>query len=157
MNPRIFIHGLNSSRRGYKARLMHQHFPDMRLPDFVGEPLERMKQLEKLLADQTGWDIVGSSLGGLMASLYALHNPDRVNRLILLAPALRRDYLPDPLPRPITVETIIYHGEHDDIIPIHEVDMIAGQLFTNCIFHRVDDDHLLHKTVQSLDWKGLLR
>ncbi|PIZ26267.1 MAG: alpha/beta hydrolase, partial [Chloroflexi bacterium CG_4_10_14_0_8_um_filter_57_5] len=45
-------------------------------------------QLEAILGAQTGWTIIGSSLGGLMAALFATQAPGQVRKLALLAPAL---------------------------------------------------------------------
>ncbi len=67
----ILIHGLEGSSQGDKAVLLRSIFPEMVTPDFRGTVAERMELLESLLGQQTGWTIVGSSLGGLMAALFA--------------------------------------------------------------------------------------
>ena len=41
--------------------------------------------LEKLLANERGFTLVGNSFGGWMALIYTLRNPDRVSRLVLEA------------------------------------------------------------------------
>ena len=153
---RIFIHGLESSSQGYKGRLLHNNFPDMIIPDFTGSLDERMAKLESIMAEHDPWIIVGSSFGGLMGALYACAHPEKVRRLILLAPALIPKYFPGQLPAPVDVETIVYHGESDDIIPIDDASAFIHKLFWQLTFHRVDDDHLLHPTVQAIDWVALL-
>ena len=85
----LFIHGSSGDRsQTYKARLLREIFPGMLTPDFDGDLPERMKQLETILGTETGWTLVGSSLGGLMAALFATQHPDQVRKLVLLAPAL---------------------------------------------------------------------
>jgi pimeloyl-ACP methyl ester carboxylesterase len=88
MESRIFIHGLESSGQGTKGFFFKNRFPEMLTPDFTGDLAERMIRLDRILEGRSGIKIVGSSFGGLMASLYAMKHESRVNRLILLAPAL---------------------------------------------------------------------
>ncbi len=160
MNPNpdrlIFIHGLMGSSQGVKATLLRGLFPGMLIPDFSGSLDERMAQLKTLLAGKSGWQIVGSSLGGLMAALFATSQPDRVARLVLLAPALVwPDFAQNP-PDPISVPTVIYHGSRDDLIPLAQAKALAEKVFSNLVFHEVDDDHGLYQTAHNIDWKGLL-
>ena len=71
----LFIHGSDSSSQTYKASILRGIFPGMLTPDFNGDLPERMKQLEAILGTETGWTLVGSSLGGLMAALFAMQHP----------------------------------------------------------------------------------
>lgn len=153
---RIFLHGLISSGRGYKGTLLRGIFPDILTPDFTG-PLEaRMGRLYAILGDRSGWMIVGSSFGGLMGALFTCRHPEQVKKLVLLAPALiSSDFADDP-PAPVSVPTIVYHGQHDEVIPLEPVRSLAEQVFVNLTFHAVDDDHRLHETVQAIDWPALL-
>lgn len=153
---RIFIHGLEGSSKGYKATLLTRLFPDLICPQFTGSPEQRMEQLDEILTGKQDISIVGSSLGGLMATLYAFQNPDSINRLLLLAPALPvydwSPYSGQPLKAPV----VIYHGKHDDVVPLPETQALAQELFSNLQFNSVDDDHRLKKTVRELDFKMLL-
>ena len=153
---RIFIHGLESSRRGTKGTYFTRHIPGMIVDDFPGGFTERMTKLKSLLADSASCILVGSSYGGLMATVYALEHPLIINRLILLAPALTLPEL-DPSPdQTINCPVILYHGDHDDVVPPDAVRSIAERLCTNLDYHRVDDDHSLHRTFSRLDWEALL-
>ena len=157
---RIFIHGLESSSQGFKGRYFKENFPDMIVPDFVGSLEQRMQKLRDILDKKTEIIIVGSSYGGLMATLYAMEQKDRIKRLILLAPAI--NYLKDALEKlhikeqVIEIPTWIYHGKRDDVIPLQEVMPVAKRVFSELSFNVVDDDHYLHKTFINIPWKSLL-
>ena len=156
MVTRIFVHGLDSSSRGTKGTFFRKHYPDMILPDFPGSLEERMKILNDVLKGKSDIVLVGSSFGGLMVTLFALQNEDRVRRLVLLAPALN---LADPGTfdeKLLRVPTWIYHGTRDDVIPLSEIKDIAGRLFKNLTFVQLDDDHNLHATFPGLPWNELL-
>ncbi|MFH1674503.1 MAG: alpha/beta fold hydrolase [Pseudomonadota bacterium] len=142
----IFIHGLESSSKGTKALFFKELYPEMIVPDFKGDLDERMARLTTILGNKKNLLMIGSSFGGLMGALFSLKYPDRVRKLVLLAPALCfREYkLPDS--ETIDVPVIIYHGNKDDVVPLEPVREIAHKVFSNLIFHVVDDDHLLHKT-----------
>ncbi len=156
MATRIFIHGLDSSSKGTKGTFFRQHYPDMIIPDFPGSLEERMGILTDVLEGKSDIVLVGSSFGGLMATLFALDNEERVKRLVLLAPALN---LAEPGTfdgRSITVPTWIYHGLKDDVIPLGEVKRIGQSLFKRLTFVELDDDHNLHSTFRHLPWDELL-
>jgi len=115
-----------------------------------------MAALRAILGEQSGWMIIGSSFGGLMAAIFACERPAQVSRLILLAPALIwPDFAADP-PGPIDVPTILYHGRRDEIVPIKPTREIAQRVFTCLDFREVDDDHGLYRTVHQIDWGALL-
>jgi pimeloyl-ACP methyl ester carboxylesterase len=152
----IFIHGLESSGQGTKAKLLRKKFPGMLTPDFPGGLNERMKILDSILREKTGWTIIGSSFGGLMGALFTCSNPGLVRKLVLLAPALVwPDFAQNP-PGQVNVPTVIYHGRQDDLLPLETVRQLAQRAFTNLMFHAVDDDHRLLQTVQNIDWVSLL-
>jgi pimeloyl-ACP methyl ester carboxylesterase len=154
--PLIFIHGLQSSSQGFKARLLREHFPAMLIPDFTGSLEERMAQLRPLLARESEWVIIGSSFGGLMGTLYTAQHPEQVRRLVLFAPAFTRPYMETNPPAPISTPTVIYHGRRDTVVPFEPARALAERIFHNLTFHAIDDDHMLHTTVQQLDWNHLL-
>lgn len=156
MSVRIFIHGLESSNQGTKAVFFKRKFPDMIIPNFPGNLQERMEKLNEILSEKSGIRLVGSSFGGLMASVFAMENERRVERLILLAPALNLMEFADYQEKEIFVPVWIYHGKDDEVIPLKVVERVAKKSFRNLTFHIVDDDHFLHKTFKNIDWHGLL-
>lgn len=156
MGPKIFIHGLESSNQGTKAVYFRQKFPDMIVPNFSGNLQERMEQLNDILSEKSGIGLVGSSFGGLMASIFAMENESRSDRLILLAPALNLLEFADHRKGQISLPVRIYHGIHDAVIPIEAIEGVARKAFRNLIFQRVDDDHFLHNTFKTIDWDSLL-
>lgn len=155
-HPIIFLHGLVSSGQGFKGTLFRRVLPGILTPDFTGPLEERMAQLAPIIGDQSGWAIIGSSFGGLMATVFTRQHPQQVRKLVLLAPALAlSEHQLDPHP-PITNPTVIFHGRNDTVIPLEPLRGICVQLFENLSFNVVDDDHRLQKTVQTLDWPTLV-
>ncbi|RLB43340.1 MAG: alpha/beta hydrolase [Deltaproteobacteria bacterium] len=153
---RIFVHGLDSSNQGTKATFFRQHYPDMILPNFPGSLEERMEALERVLQGRSNIILVGSSFGGLMGTLFALDNEERVRRLVLLAPALNLVEPETYEGRLISVPTWIYHGTGDEVIPIEVIKDIGAKLFKNLTFVELNDDHNLHSTFRDLPWEELL-
>lgn len=153
----IFIHGLMGSSQGVKATLLRGLYPEMLIPNFPGSLEDRMNSLTEHLDAKEGWTIVGSSLGGLMGTIYTAGHPDQVRKLVLLAPALIWPDFAQNLPDPIDVPTVIYHGRQDDLIPLNTVRPLAEQVFRRLTFNVVDDDHGLYKTVHELDWDLVLK
>jgi pimeloyl-ACP methyl ester carboxylesterase len=95
----IYLHGFASGAASSKAtylgrRLREQGIelqtPDLNLPDFSTLTITRMLQQTRELLEASGepQTLIGSSLGGFVAANAAVANPDRVDRLVLLAPAL---------------------------------------------------------------------
>jgi alpha-beta hydrolase superfamily lysophospholipase len=161
----IFIHGLESSGEGFKGNFLKKIIPDILTPSF--EPYQsnlsitlllkkRMQQLESLLKLDSLWIMIGSSFGGLMATLYALQNPNKVSKMILLAPALNERYFPKKQINAIAIPVIIFHGKFDNVVARGPTEVIARKYFSNLEYNIVDDDHYLRLTVQALDWKQLL-
>jgi uncharacterized protein len=116
----IYLHGFASSAASSKATYLGQRFrehgipfetPDLNLPDFSTLTVTRMLgQVDALLdrepqkpAPQGGaavsrppkTTIIGSSLGGFVAVSAAAAWPERIDRLVLLAPALDFNRLQD--------------------------------------------------------------
>ncbi len=154
MPTKIFIHGLESSNQGTKATYFREKFPDMLLPNFPGSLEDRMKKLEGLLLGEPEIILVGSSFGGLMAALFALSHETRVKRMILLAPAINMHDFSSSTS--LSAPVVLYHGRQDEVIPLAEVEPVAGNLFRNLNFHAVEDDHFLHRTFKAIDWPSLL-
>ena len=156
MPVRIFIHGLESSNQGTKGLFFKKEFPDMIIPNFPGTLQERMKKLNETLSTKTGIRLVGSSFGGLMAAMFAMDNESRVDRMILLAPALNLMGFSDTYERETFIPTWIYHGKDDEVIPFEAIEGVAKKTFRHLTLHAVDDDHYLHKTFKTIDWHELL-
>jgi len=152
---KIFIHGLESSGKGFKGKFFKKIFTDILTPDFKGNFQQRMNKLNKILEDKSDILIIGSSYGGLMATKFAYDNPNKVKKLILLAPALIFENILNESMNILT-PTIIFHGRNDSVVPLNKTKEFAEKIFKNLIFHEVDDDHLLHKTIQSINWKNLI-
>ncbi|MBU4010470.1 MAG: lipase family protein, partial [Proteobacteria bacterium] len=83
-------------------------------------------------------------------------NFKKVQKLILLAPAL--NYMPPGIypEKRLDIPVYIYHGNQDQVVPHGPVHDIADKIFSNLIWHLVDDDHSLHKTFFNLNWNLLL-
>lgn len=152
----VFIHGLEGSSQGNKARLLQRAIPGILIPEFEGSLQRRMAHLRAVLLPRFEWLLIGSSYGGLMAVLYASQFPDRVRKLILLAPAVVWPDLEWSSPAQIKIPTVIYHGSDDQIIPVEAVSNITQELFENVVLHVVNDDHSLHRTAHEIDWPKLL-
>ena len=96
----VYLHGFASSpgstKVGYFSERLREHglvlvCPDFNLPDFRTLTITRMlEQLERQLppAGDPPVVLMGSSLGGTLAILAAARAPSRVERLVLLAPAV---------------------------------------------------------------------
>ena len=161
----IFVHGLESSGTGFKARLLKKIFPNIYTPtfkEFTPDILmydlleERMSELNSILNTKKKWIIIGSSFGGLMASLVALNVPYKVIKLILLAPFLVSRKLKPVFYQPVDVPVIVFHGSNDKVVPYQPAQERAKRFFTNLEYNIVDDDHSLHRTVELLNWKDLV-
>lgn len=156
MVTRIFIHGLESSNQGTKSVYFRKRYPDMIIPHFQGALEARMRELDGVLAGKEGIRIVGSSFGGLMAAIFARENAVRIERMVLLAPALNLMAPRLDTRAGISVPVWIYHGSEDEVLPLAEVKSVANEIFLQLSFHVVQDDHYLHKTFKSIDWDFLL-
>jgi len=152
---RVFIHGLDSSSRGTKGSFFRLKYPGMVMGDYLGPLEERMAQLEGELAGKDNLILVGSSYGGLMATLFAWAHEERIRRLILLAPALgHADW--SACSGQMKIPVTLYHGRFDEVVPPGPTGLIAARLFANIERHLVDDDHNLHLIFPSLNWNDLL-
>ncbi|MBU0481767.1 MAG: alpha/beta hydrolase [Proteobacteria bacterium] len=156
MTP-VFIHGLESSSRGTKGTWFKERFPGMLICDFIGSFEERMVQLKCFLAGRANLVLVGSSFGGLMASVYAIEYGSEVARVVLLAPALNFPEFDRFRSGSTSVPTHLYIGDRDAICPADLVIPAAQEVFTDLVVNRVDDDHLLHATFRRIDWNSMLR
>lgn len=153
---KIFLHGLESSSKGAKATFLRDLFPEMMIPDFKGSLSERMTSLHAVLAGQKNIMLVGSSFGGLMATIYAMENNSAVNRIVLLAPALNFPEFSNYALQMIDIPTWMIIGKDDTVTPVDEVLPVAQRIFSDLSYNEVDDDHFLAKTFRSFDWQAML-
>ena len=95
----FYLHGFASSAKSTKAAYLGERFrlhgltlhcPDFNQPDFATLTLTRMlDQLDGAMGAVTGpVTLIGSSLGGTLAILAAATFGARIDRLVLLAPAV---------------------------------------------------------------------
>ncbi len=161
----IFIHGLESSGHEFKGRLLKSAIPGILTPDFkefdkkilIYDLFEyRMRELRSILKEKTPWTLIGSSLGGLMAAIAALEDPNKVCQLVLLAPFLLSRKLKPRMYKPIDIPVIAYHGKNDTVVRYKMARERAKIFFTNLKYNIVDDDHKLKSTVKSIDWQKLI-
>jgi pimeloyl-ACP methyl ester carboxylesterase len=100
-----YLHGFASSPDSRKGTLLAERFaprgvvvhrPDLRRPSFArlshGAMLGALDELDRSTAPAAPapaapWVLVGSSLGGHLAALWAAQHPERVRALLLLCPA----------------------------------------------------------------------
>ena len=96
----IYLHGFASSPRSSKARYFSEKFAAARIPfeapeldrgDFKTLTITGMLEVVAECASQSIAPAVlmGSSLGGYLAALYAARHPEQVEKLVLLAPAFQ--------------------------------------------------------------------
>ncbi|MFX0071765.1 MAG: alpha/beta fold hydrolase [Candidatus Hermodarchaeota archaeon] len=157
----IFVHGLESSGKGFKGNLFRKVLPGILTPDFTPFSTEisykvllkkRMLELFSILDSKQNWIIIGSSFGGLMGALYTCKYQSKVSRLILLAPLLATSLLNPKNFVSVDVPVIVFHGRYDQIVPYKPTEKRARELFNNLEYNIVNDDHMLHLTVQTINW-----
>lgn len=94
-----YLHGFASSPQSYKGMVLARAFarhgatlelPDLNRPSFARLTMtDMLDALDRMDAEADGeqeWRLVGSSLGGYLAALWAQYNGLRVDRLVLLCP-----------------------------------------------------------------------
>ncbi|MBN1548771.1 MAG: hypothetical protein JW902_19125, partial [Syntrophaceae bacterium] len=94
---------------------------------------------------------------GLMAAVYTCENPERVRRLILLAPALMLPQFDPCRSTRLRLPVVLYHGRQDDIVPPELTRKIAESVYENLTYRAVDDDHSLHAHFEGMPWDELLQ
>jgi pimeloyl-ACP methyl ester carboxylesterase len=143
---KIFLHGLESSSKGAKATFLRGIFPDMETPDFTGSLAERMASL----------NVIGSSFGGLMATIFAMEHTDSVDRVVLLAPALNFPEFSRYTIHRVNIPAWMIIGRDDNVTPAEKVLPAARKIFATLHYNEVKDDHMLARTFRKFDWKTLL-
>jgi hypothetical protein len=140
-----FIHGLEGSPRGAKARLLAEHFcaltPAMDTRDFAACIEVQAAALRSFRPDV----LVGSSFGGAVAVELLRAGLWRGPTLLLAQAALKRD----PGARlPEGVSVWLVHGRRDHIVDPEDSRALAQTGTASLVrLIEVDDDHPLHATV----------
>jgi len=94
----VYLHGFASSPQSSKAQFFLRRFTEagipVEIPQLDGGDFEHLTITGQLaVIDRTVAEtpsvLMGSSLGGYLAALYAVRHPDTVEKLILMAPAFQ--------------------------------------------------------------------
>lgn len=94
----VYLHGFASSPNSSKARFFHRKFAasgvSMEIPQLDEGRFEELTitgqlgVIERAVGNEPAI-LIGSSLGGYLAALYAQRHPSQVEKLVLLAPAFQ--------------------------------------------------------------------
>ena len=153
----MFLHGLESTGCGFKATYLRTYFPKIITPTFTGNLDERMQQLERLIPPYSRWIFIGSSFGGLMATLFAIRHPKQISKLILLAPALLPSISPSlSWNEKLSVPIVGILAKHDTLLPLKELQRKCESIFRSYWLHIVEDEHKLEYTTKMINWKALV-
>lgn len=142
-----FIHGLESSPQGTKARLFAEHFtaltPAMDTSDFAG----CVDLQERALGEFKPDVLVGSSFGGAVAVALLGRGAWRGPTLLLAQAAFHFD---GPRALPEGVRVWLVHGRQDDVVDVNESRALAKTGSPGLVrLIEVDDDHPLSALVDS--------
>lgn len=93
----LYLHGFASGPQSTKGRYFANQFaqigaqtatPDLNEGDFFGLTITRqLKLVDKIVQETSPRLLIGSSMGGYLAALYAAARPELVPALMLMAPA----------------------------------------------------------------------
>mgnify|MGYP006305486657 CR=1 FL=1 len=155
MTDLYFLHGMESSPKGTKAQMLKEHFPQCIIPELPPDISKREKILDELISGDCL--LVGSSLGGLSAILYAMKYPERVKGMILLAPAvgfyetgLFTDEEQDRIEQtciPAGIKCTVFAALQDQVIRLESIkDLISRSPDKKLIhYQEVNDEHALNR------------
>lgn len=164
MSRLLYLHGYGSSPQSTKARLFAARFAErgvnLEVPALGGLTVSEQLAVLDRLAGTEAVSLLGSSLGGYVAALYAAQHAS-VERLVLMAPAfgfaqrwaaqggadvdwkLVEDALRHAAEPAFTQPALIFHGRADDVVPA-ELSRAFSRGRTNVTLHELDSDHQLH-------------
>ena len=150
-----FVHGLESSPQGVKARLLAEHFtaltPAMNTFDFEGSVAVQADAAARFRPHV----LVGSSYGGAIAVALLQRGLWRGPTLLLAQAALRRG---QPVELPEDVSVWLVHGSRDAIIDCEDSRVLARAGTPGRVrLIEVDDEHSLHTTVEDGRLLGWVR
>lgn len=133
----VYLHGFASSPRSSKAVFLagklRDHgvetvIPDLNGPDFSTLTVTRMLDTTERLLEVSAEPavLIGSSLGGFVAVQAAVRRSDRVQRLVLFAPALEfadqrmRDFGPGTIAEWKRAGVMhVFHYAYGRMVPVH--------------------------------------
>jgi hypothetical protein len=142
----VYLHGFASGPGSSKAQYFRRHFPQLEVPDLTEGDFEHStisQQLRFLERTVDHAALIGSSMGGYLAALFAARFPERVSRLALLAPAfglarllaaVKDEYVPAELAADcqqyedfpgVRQPTLIVHGRRDESVDYRLSDEFA--------------------------------
>jgi hypothetical protein len=209
MNAILYLHGFASSPRSKKAQYFSARFAEagtgILVPELATEGLGnltlsgQLRAIEQAVGERAAGgravSLIGSSLGGYLAALYAARHPE-VEKLVLLAPAFgfarrwaeslgadrmrswqasgsmnvmdyatgrpaelgwqlmedARAYEEEPA---IAQPCLIYHGTHDDVVPLEASRSFASG--RSCVeLREMDSGHELLNVLEEM-WVGTRR
>ncbi|PCI30516.1 MAG: hypothetical protein COB67_01665 [SAR324 cluster bacterium] len=160
MSPVFFFHGLEGSPKGVKARFLKKHFPSLQVPFLPPDIEARQEILLHLIREPS--ILIGSSLGGLSAILFAMEKPELVQGMLLLAPLvglhdktlctneeykkIEQTYLPS------SVRCVIIAAKEDEIIPLAAIRQFAAKRSHHQLIEliEVSDNHALNNSLGTL-------
>jgi len=154
----IFLHGMESSPKGTKAQIIKKNHPHCVIPDLPPDIHLRQSILDRLITGPVC--IVGSSLGGLSALLFAMKQPALVKGMILVAPAvgfydhsifndrdkqlIGRTYIPAKIPCTVMI------GKRDTVIPQADIEAMIDRSPDKSLIRNVyrNDDHTRNHSLE---------
>jgi pimeloyl-ACP methyl ester carboxylesterase len=150
-----FVHGLESSPTGDKARYLARHFdsvtPAMNTSDFEGSIAVQAAELVLRPPDV----LVGSSFGGAVALALVARGLHR-GPTLLLAPAHRHFGVEERIPPGVPV--LIVHGIRDTVVDIAGSRALSATGTGGIVrLVEVDDEHRLGTLAQSDALANLVR
>lgn len=137
-----FLHGLESGPHGSKYQNLRKS-NRVFSPSFQGMDIwERLEKIACETQSMRNLILVGSSYGGLLASLLYSRHPERVRGLVLMAPALYQEAAEQVERMPS--DAVVIHARQDEVVPI-------GPVREKCARHgikiiEVDDNHRLQES-----------
>jgi predicted esterase len=143
----LFVHGLESSPQGKKARLFAEHF-DARTPAMDTSNFAACVELQaREVAEFQPDVVVGSSFGGAVVVALLERGLWR-GKTLLLAQASRM-FLSQPR-LPANFRITLLHGRDDELVDVADSRTLAATGTPGYVeLIEVDDDHQLSRTVQS--------
>lgn len=170
----LYLHGFASSPQSRKAQAFQSALPALEIPALDGGDFEhltisgQLAVIENALRGEPA-RLIGSSMGGYLAALYAAAHPE-ISRLVLLAPAfgfaprwkekisivfhygtgtmrsVHQGLIEDALRYPPIPDfkqpAITFHGLHDEVVPIEHSRNFAAS-HPNARLVELESDHEL--------------
>jgi len=154
MTTVIFSHGQESGPWGTKIKAMAALAEEMGCAvesiDYRGitDPAERVRKLIAVCKDiDDKLVLVGSSMGGHVATAAA--EAVGAAGVFVLAPAYYMPGYEELTPTPPHLPICIVHGWHDDVVPVENSILFAGECKAE--LHLVDGDHRLTDNIEEIN------